>query len=234
MEVWKKYGIEVQFLDEVRGGLPMSEDLVEKFFLEKGLSPQERAKAEQALRESQEQSEIPEAMEEMEKVINIFAKDNIGLYLNGYQVRAALAEAMSIQKSITSWRQKLQRGVRVLPNRLYLRREGAVVKEADGMDSMVVHVPYMGRTISGLKLVEFVVRPSFTCDIYVAMTGRGKDRSPIIDRKTLRDLLDLVEISGIGAMRSMGYGMCKITILYEYPPDKSEEEKTERRKEKKS
>lgn len=205
MSVWTEYEIEGKFVDEVRGGLPADPKLVEVFLAGKGLDAENMEDAQRILDVAQKRMTMGGVEESM---MNIFPQDDEGLFLRGYQIHGALKEAMSIQKSITSWRQKLARGVRVIPDRIYLTRNGEKVNEVDGVDTSVVHSEHMGRPVSSLRKVELLRKVEFSCKILVA-NEKGK---PIISEDKLRNLLEHIEYSGIGAQRSMGYGRCELQL----------------------
>jgi len=204
-DVWRKYKIHGKFLNEVLGGLPKNENLTKTFLAtKKGLTAETLNVAEEMIRESQELATVEK---QMEKSTNIFPRDENGLYLNGYQMMGALKEAMSIQRSITMWRSKIQNGVRVLPDRIYLTKNGTPITSNGDFIESVVHADTPQGPISGLCQTEILQgSPEFECELWV-----GKQRGvPIISDKILKNLLEHIEITGVGAKRRMCYGMLKL------------------------
>ncbi|OPX65636.1 MAG: hypothetical protein A4E30_00307 [Methanomassiliicoccales archaeon PtaB.Bin215] len=208
-EAFVKYKIKAKFVDRLMGGLPGNPELVDVFLAQKKLLPGEKESAERMLNISQNMATV-EGVEEI--MSNIFARDEIGLYLNAYQLSAALKEAAYVQKSV--WPTAMKRGVRVLPSKLYLKRDGAYIEKPDGEEQFVSHLEEVrtGRPYSAIKKVEFLNQPEFEAEIWVAnVTGKGAPK-PLINEETMRLLLDHVQMAGIGAMRSMGFGMCEIAM----------------------
>ena len=205
-EMFEKYKIGGDFIDRVIGGLPANPELVETFLTVKGVDAQTLNSAQKMMETAQSLSSFEGADRNSS---NIFPKDEKGLFLNAYQIRANLKDAMTIQKSITSWRQKFQLGIRAMPNRIYLMRNGEHLTKADGVMQSVVHTEYMGKPMASLNKSEYIDRPSFECEIWV-----GKERGkPVLNEDKMYELLQHAGVIGLGAKRTMGYGQWTPKLL---------------------
>jgi hypothetical protein len=116
---------------------------------------------------------------------------------------------MEMMQPITNWRRKAAYGIRVLPSRIYLMRNGSPVTKEDGFEQRVIHTEYMGKPMSSLKKTGYAVSPDFEFDICVTNSKKG----PLLDEQTIRNILEQMEIQGIGAMHSMGEGMCALELV---------------------
>lgn len=216
MEVWTKYKVKGKFLDKVFGGIPSDPEVVEGFIsTKKGLSKEEKESAKDIIKKSQELNTVCGAISKMSNIFNV---DETGIYLNNYQFMAALKEAMSIQKSITSWRSKMQRGVRVMPVRVYLIRDGKHITNPDGFEQRVVHSEVMGSPVTSLKRIAFINEPEFEFEVWSA----NDKESAVLSHKALSNLLEQIEVTGIGSMHSMGMGMCELKLAEEAKAKKPE------------
>jgi len=207
-DVWTKYKVKGIFVDKVYGGIPADPEVIEGFLAsKKNLSKEEKEAAKSIIEKTQD---LQTVAGQIDKVSNIFNTDETGVFLNNYQIMGALKESMSIQKSVTSWRAKMQRGVRVMPPFIYLYRDGKILKDLDGFEQKVVHSEdKFGAPVTSLKRVAFIVKPSFEFEVWVGNDKEG----PIMSAKVLKSLLEHIEVTGIGAMHSMGMGQCKLTLV---------------------
>lgn len=206
MSAFKKYTIKGKFTDRVYGGIPADPEKVEAFLTVKGMLPDDIESADRMIRKSQELNTF-EGRER--NVTNIFPNDENGLYLNDYQLIGAIKDALYVQKSITNFRVKIQRGVRVNPRKIYLYKNNEYVKKADGIEQNVTHAEYMGRPVSSLTKTAYIEQPEFKFS-YLVAKERGK---PIIDNEVMRGILDHIEVTGIGARRSLGNGRSVLEIV---------------------
>jgi len=202
--VWEIYSIRVRFRDRVMGGIPADPEILEGHLARKGLSPVEQETANKMLEKTAEMTTVEGATSVS---TNIFYIDDRGIFLNDYQVIGCLKEAMQTQKLITSWRSKIQNGVRVRPSKIYLMRNGSPIQEWDGFEQTPVHTEYMGRPMTSIKRMAYIENPVFDADIWVVKDNSKKgEGTPIISETNMRMLLQQMEEIGLGAMRRMGYG----------------------------
>lgn len=204
--IFEKYKVRGKFVDKVLGGLPANPELVETFLTLKGVEATDLESAQKIIETAQGLTTYSIAER---NTTNIFGKDAKGLFLGSYQILGALKEAMSMQKSITNWRSKLQRGVRVVPSQIYLTRDEKPIEKADGVIQHVVHTTNMGQPTSSLRKSEYVDGPDFEFEVLVARE-RG---TPIMSKDVLKDLLAQIEVTGIGASRGMGFGTSKLNLV---------------------
>lgn len=208
-DVFIKYKIKGTFTDKVCGGLPADPNMIETHLALKGITPDTIEAADMLIRTTQRLSTYEGIVD---KSTNLLGKDDVGVFLNGYQFMAGLRESMSVQKSITSWRSKMQRGVRVMPQKVYLMRDGIPLKQADGTIQTVVHAEDIrGKPQTSLKRTEYVEKADFEFEVWVAK----EKGTPILSTKVLRNLLSHCEVTGFGALHTMGYGQCELSIVSE-------------------
>ena len=104
MGLYRKFNVTLQFRNKLYGGLPKSKELVENYI-----------KAKFGPEVVQDEETVPyitrdlELTEETEKVTTGFKKDEIGIYLGSYIIKAALKEYASVLKLTTK---KVSAGVK--------------------------------------------------------------------------------------------------------------------------
>jgi len=206
-DVWKKYHVRGRFEERVYGGLPGNKQMVERFLTIKGVNAESFEAAQKMIETSQKLSTYEGAEE---SVTGIFGKDAVGVFLSDYQINAAIRKAMQMMQPITNWRQKAAYGIRVMPKRIYLKRNGESIRHEDGFEQGVVHTEYMGKPVSSLKKTGYVESPDFEFTIYVTISK--KDKGPLLDETTVKRILEQIELQGIGAMHSMGKGQCTLEL----------------------
>jgi len=209
-DVWELYKIVGKFRDQIMGGVPAKEDILTQHLARKGATRDQIQRQLAQLKETMScDHRENEENRQIDASTNIFFSDAHGVYIMNYQIQAALKEALSIQKSITSWRMKVQNGVRVNPDQIYLLRDGAPVKTWDDFVENPVHTTYMGSPMTCIRRTAFIRKPMFQATIRVAKSKEG----PIIDEDTLAHLFRQINETGVGAMRHMGFGALDIEWL---------------------
>lgn len=203
-DIFEVYRFRGKFRTSVIGGIPADPEILEGHMLRKGKTAQEIETALAMLEKTVELNTVEGATAVS---TNVFYGDEKGIFINDYQIIGMLKEVMQIQKSITSWRNKIQNGVRVSPQNIYLMREGDYIETWDGFSQSVVHSEYMGRPQSSVKKMAYINNAEFECEVWVgrdfSKAGGGK---PIINAEIMRKLLKHAQEIGLGAMRRMGNG----------------------------
>lgn len=206
-DIWEIYKVKGEFRDKVLGGIAADEKLLESSLIRKGLEPIEIETQKRLLEKTMEIETVEGATKQS---TSLFFIDENGVMLRNYQLMGALKEAMGVQKAITMWRYKMQNGVRVAPQNIYLTdAKGNPIYKFDGFLQTPIHVDNKGIPQTSIKNVAYVTKPHFEFEVWIAKE-RGK---AIIDRNTLEGLLAQSQELGIGAMRRMGYGQWDATLV---------------------
>jgi hypothetical protein len=222
-ELWAGYIGRIRFRDRVVGGTPADPKLMEGWLKAKAGIEDEEEVRRAVLRTAREIGiEDPEALtyDELEAAIakvadlstNVFKRDEVGLYIEARQLKAALRESVNILFAGQKWG-KTNKGpkayfverVFVGPARLHLLRPssfptsgGLPVQNADGIDTHVGHVRGAGGERSIIVRAEYVERPSIEFRVLSAFDAITPDWWALV-------WLHAQE-NGLGAQRSMGWG----------------------------
>lgn len=152
-------------------------------------------------------SDMDSVVEEVvaNKHLNGFKRDEAGLYIEGRQVKAAIKEAANIRWSKDRWgpskkgtKSFFAEHVFVAEDRIYLRREGVPLTEADRVAQRFVHT-FRGNGIQYEEICEGV-----NLD-FVVVTDH--DFKP----DQWAELWVTGQRQGVGASRSQGYGTYLVT-----------------------
>lgn len=163
----------------------------------------------------------PEGNEEDGSPLNVFKRDEKGLFVEGRQVKAMLRESAQRLGLLTSkrgTRQVIQHDIHVRApedtesQKLYLERVDAhgemnYITAPDGIDERPISVMTRQGPRTAIKRSEFVMRPHVRFDIYVLADGMGKN---LVGSKELANMLDLSQWLGLGADRSQGAGCFEV------------------------
>jgi len=198
-EIWEIYNIRGRFREYVYGGVPADPQILEGHLARKGLVMTQMETA----KEMHEKTMELETVEgQLQSTTNVFYADDIGVYLCDYQLIGAVKEATARTGYLPAWRSKIQNGLRVEPAKIYLKRDGQVIKSFDGYEQSVIHTEIRGSPITSIKRMAYIDRPEFEASIWVVKNG-GR---PLIDEITMTKVLAISQELGLGAMRRMGKG----------------------------
>lgn len=196
--------VRVEFQERVLGTLP-KEPLVLQEYLQANanppLTPEQVAEEVVAL-------PSPNGESEDKAKITVFARDDRGLHLWDYHFRGFLKEAARALRLTVPGRRRatvnltdnlLQQYVYVFPRRLYLMREGKIIKEPDGLFSRPLRAMTMQGPRVSIAVSEYVDPPvSFEAKLFI-LDGP-------ITGEVVESLLPYGQLAGIGQWRSGSHG----------------------------
>ena len=235
--LWTYHRVTLQFRARIMGGVPYNPKIIEGWLRSKaGVTQDEEVR--QALlqtlmemgaevRPDMTYDELVMASEELaaEKSTNGFKRnDDIGLYIEGRQVKAAIKESVNIHFAGERWG-KTKKGpksytaerVFVLEDRIPLGRP-----EPDGVDLVIGHVTGPAGPRSTLAYHEYALRPEISFTIMEAKVVQDAAQPPSLEREQWAVVWTSMEENGIGALRSQGHGRFDVTKYEEVQADEVE------------
>jgi len=204
--LWRKFEVNIKVRDKLIANLPTSFGAL-KYVAKRQLIEEEETVTEEAIEERAEQleSELPES--ESEEVLLAFRRDNYGLFITESNIKGLLKECARTLK-IRGARDAINHGVFITPEKIYLKREGKVLKQADGIirKGMRVIGPRGQRVF--VKQAEYVSRPelSFTVLIVKSVAER------ILTDSRLKEIWELAQENGLLGDRSVGEGKFDVQV----------------------
>lgn len=216
--MWKRYGVKVQVENRLMGGLPKNPDVIKDWL-------EARKPSDAAYRRLVAEGEaagtpvptlealgedIAQAVEPTEdKVWSGFKRDDTGLYIEPYQVKAHLKDAARVLMGFTSikaLRSKVAERVYPEPPRIYLaRQDGVIAQEPDGYWEHPVHIMTAQGPRSALKRNDYLETPQFSYQLRVL-------EDKVIGQELLEQLLEYGGVHGIMAERGLGMGKYVATL----------------------
>lgn len=185
-DLFRYFQVRLRFREKLLGGVPRCEDDIRAWLAARGLSHLADATM----------AEVDLVTAE-EWTWTGFKRDARGLFIEARQVTAMIRECaatLSLTKEVRGLRQHLWHGVFVKPARLYLG-----VREPGGTLEVVGQVQTARGPRSIRKKVDYVNGAQIECEIWSLSNGR-------LGEEHLRRVLALAQESGLGAMRTQGYG----------------------------
>jgi len=159
-------------------------------------------------------------------LITYFRKDNKGIYLPNFMIKGflkAAAQALKEQINLPNPRAKIDRYVFIFPNKIYLYRNGKVLKKHKDKYIRPIRAmtPKGERTslVSSERIEASEDNPITTDEIKIVLI-KNKE----INLKKLKKMLEYGFYSGISQFRSAGFGRFKWELI-------SQTEEIEERKE---
>jgi hypothetical protein len=210
-EAWPfRYRGRLKFESQVRGGIPSNPDVAAAWIKTKMYSTDAQIQALVAETMIDRGIDANAAVEEVNKLKNLtgFKRDDIGLYIEGRQLKAAIKEASVVAMSAKkipnkgygvatpagkSLRPFVAEHVFVEDEKLYLLIDGKPIQEPSGVDQKFVHT-FQGNSIS---YEEYVTQPEI--EFTITTDWEFSDR-----HWALMFLTGGKE--GLGASRSQGFG----------------------------
>lgn len=212
-ELFTSYHARIVMRDRLMGGVPNDPKIIEGWLKTKVGLDEEKERQQQILKVLRDRGlDLPEnidydttvaAIDEVatEKEANGFLRDpNMGLYIEGRQVKAMMKEACNILYAGDRWgatkkgpKSFLAERVFVSQDRIYLDRT-----EPDGRHLAIGHVSGATGPRSTLTYHEYVTGAELHFDVIVA--------NDAVDDKHWPELWILMQENGLGALRSQGYG----------------------------
>ena len=239
-QIWDYYEVIITFKNRLCGSVPLAKEMI-KPWLEsrKPTKAPENAKSIDDV--AAEVSEtLPKTIEEeIEKTTLGFQKDQFGLFVRAGNMKAHLKDAaqqMAKTLNITALKSKSANRIYIKEYRIYLERNGEIIKkedqdfndyvikgdiqgvisETDGTYEQPVHVWTPQGQRNALKRIHFLVRPTMRFTLMILKTDEECD----IDIVTY--LFKYGSQHGFGGERSLLEGSYKATIRKIDPPEEED------------
>ena len=207
MKQYSEYDVALQVRERICGGIPVEEETIRKWLEGRGVTPKEAATRAKVI-----MGEIgtEEYVKETEKGSwTTFKRDDTGIYLEPRQIRALIKESafiLELTKNVRGLRQRLQHGLVIKPDRIYLQRDGGPVKEVDGQAEGPIHVMSPQGPRTALKRQDYVTAPMIEFMVRV-VNPVGKDETLYLTEERLRACFEWGQDGiGLGASRSQDEG----------------------------
>lgn len=184
--------VRIKFTQPILGSMPADEELYTKFIASK-------APADWLVDEETEN--IPEV--DYDKGVTVFPQDKEGIFLYNYHIKGFLKNAGNVLKEqlkIKNLRNKLDDYLFIKERKIYLIRNGKIIKEEDG----VLERPLRAMTRQGERVAlasSEVINPPAEAEFTIQLL---KHKEITLD--TIRELLDYGKFQGIGQWRNGGFG----------------------------
>jgi len=229
--------VKLSFISDILGTAPSPELLKRDFFKTIGKKALKDAKKLEEKTEglsteayTEEDYKVSKSSEEEKNneitQITYFRKDNKGIYLPNFMVKGflkAAAQALKEQINLPNPRAKIDRYVFIFPNKIYLYRNGNVLKKHkdEYIRPIRAMTPKGERTslVSSERIEASEDNPITTDEIRIVLI-KNKE----INLKKLKKMLEYGFYSGISQFRSAGFGRFKWKLI-------SQTEEIEERKE---
>lgn len=199
--MFQKIAVTLYFRDRLYGGLPRSTKVLNSYLEAKfGVLPDDfadRLASEVASQDFAEKEEL---------ATTGFKRDEHGLYLSDYQIKAMLKQCATLLKITTAVRgsrQVFHEGLVIRPVKLYLGRQ-----EPDGVEEFCGHVMTMQGKRSVLRQGEYVERVSMEMEVWVLDTK-------VVSIDHLRQCFELGQEVGLGSYRSFEKGKFDVVTFEE-------------------
>ena len=227
--------VKLSFISDILGTAPSPELLKRDFFKTIGKKALKDAKK---LEEETEGLSTEAYTEEDYKVskssgeeknneitqITYFRKDNKGIYLPNFMVKGflkAAAQALKEQINLPNPRAKIDRYVFIFPNKIYLYRNGKVLKKHkdEYIRPIRAMTPKGERTslVSSERIEASEDNPITTDEIKIVLI-KNKE----INLEKLKKMLEYGFYSGISQFRSAGFGRFKWELIFQTEEEKKE------------
>jgi len=218
--------VKLSFISDILGTAPSPELLKRDFFKTIGKKALKDAKKLEEKTEglsteayTEEDYKVSKSSEEEKNneitQITYFRKDNKGIYLPNFMVKGflkAAAQALKEQINLPNPRAKIDRYVFIFPNKIYLYRNGNVLKKHkdEYIRPIRAMTPKGERTslVSSERIEASEDNPITTDEIRIVLI-KNKE----INLKKLKKMLEYGFYSGISQFRSAGFGRFKWKLI---------------------
>jgi len=216
------YAAELQFREQIRGGIPKNPKIIEGWIRAKaGVTMEEEVRTMLVRTLIELGADLNPTETDMDKIMkasesiagaqhtNGFKQDDVGLYIESRQIKAGLKETANALFAVTEKWGPTKKGpesffaehVFIEGDRIYLG-----VKEPDGIDTVIGHIKGPGGVRSTLGYVEYVLQPPI--NFTVQCDPRAEEA---ITKDHWRRIWLHFQENGLGAMRSQGHGRFNVT-----------------------
>ncbi len=214
--LFTRYRVAIQFTGQVMGGVPQKPEIIESWLRQRILGGDEELRL--ALLKTLDDLDIDVPAEATREEIieaakqiaatrngNTFRRDENGLFLAAYQIKAGLKESTNILFAGERWGVTKKGPKSYLAERVFVDSERVHLGrlDPDGTHMQVGHVTGPKGRRSTLTYYDYCVQP--TCEFVVSSLQDS------ITFDQWRDILRTMQREGLGALRSLGYGQFKIT-----------------------
>lgn len=210
---FEKYDVELQFVGKLYGGCPKAPAVIQAWLATR--FKESKKDLEDVVEKTK--SEIAEETEEKAWVGFKSDKKN-GIFVEPRQLKAMFKETantLGITKGKGSYARKqvLQHGFFVTgydedPQKIYVKKNGQCLKEADGVDEKAIQVMTMRGQRSCLKKSDYIEGGTIKFGIKSIIPRELKGSQ--FKESDIRDCLELGQESGIGANRTQESGKFKV------------------------
>lgn len=227
MNLWTRFNITIQIRNRIIGGTPVNPQLIEGWVKAHVPDESKRAKLVEATKEELADA-VTEAVDESRCT---FKRNDMGLYIEGRQLKAMFKEAANILRPMleksekkdtkksrfTALRAKLAERLFVEEERVHLTRlDGSRIREPDGNEERAIHVMTAMGPRTALKSVDWVGPCEINFTIKLLNDG-------VVDIDLVKILLEYAGENGLGADRSQGNGLFDVTSIIEAEEPRPEE-----------
>lgn len=221
VKLWNYYRVTLQFRDKLMGGIPKDPNIIEGWLRSKtGITNSEeiRQATLRTLLELGYQVTPDMTYEDMvaaskevagSKLTNGFKNDaNLGLYIEGRQVKAAIKESVNIHFAGERWGRTKKGPKSYTAERTFVLEDRIPLSlpEPSGVELFVGHVSGPQGERSTLTYFEFARRPRITFHLMESKVVADKEQPPSLSRKQWATVWVSMQENGLGALRSQGHG----------------------------
>jgi hypothetical protein len=214
--LFTKYRVSATFVGWVMGGVPQKPEIIESWLRQRIIGGDDELRLQLLRTLADLDYDIPQnaTVEQIEEAVkiaarerngNTFRRDTNGLYLSAYQLKAATKECVNILYAGERWGVTKKGPKSFTAERVYVDEPCIYLgrSEPDGTHLQVGQVNGPKGPRSTLTYIDYCDRPT------IAFTMSSlKD---CIEPDQWREIFTLMQRSGIGALRSMGYGQFVVT-----------------------
>lgn len=197
LDALKRYHVELTFISAILGSAPSNKNVYENYVASKMPEPTpEAVAAESAL--------IPEELPQTGKTIFRVDPDTKGLIFLPHKIRGFLKESASAisGKSLTAFKSKIDKWVFVEPDKIFLRRDGQYITQADGTCERPLRaVTAQGPRVSLLSSEQLNEGVTVEFNLLVLPLGQKE-----ITEEILRSWFDYGQFQGISQWRNGNFG----------------------------
>lgn len=214
--LFQKYRVSLTFTDWVMGGIPQKPEVIESWLRQRILGGDDELRIMLLKTLEELDYEIPSDASHDDiiaavKVVaqqrngNTFRRDDNGLFLAAYQVKALLKESCNIQFAGERWGTTKKGPKNFLAERVFVDEYRIPLGRTspDGTHLQIGKVNGPQGPRSTLTYIDYCDQPSIDFTV--------SSLNDCITADQWRQLLVLGQRLGLGALRSMGYGQFKVT-----------------------
>lgn len=217
---YKSYRAEIQFLNQLHGGIPKDPEVIKTWLETKGISDADILRKTCEAMGVDAEGVDDATQKTIDKSAMGFKIGERGLYIEARMVKSAFKEAANVNREfLRAHNSKLAMARARCAERVWVRGVDDVEKiwlgreDPDGVEQRFVHLKdRFGNPVSAIKLVDYVNAPRLEFVIEVIDDN-------LFTEEVLRDLLEYMGRNGLGANRSQGAGLFELVSFAEEDGD---------------